>query len=83
MMDDNLSVRGSVSTGFRAPSLHQMYMSNIQTLLSGSTISNQGTYNNESDVVVSLGVDKLKEEKFIQHSLWFRIQTHEGLIHFV
>ena len=79
MMDDNLSVRGSVSTGFRAPSLHQMYMSNIQTLLSGSTISNQGTYNNESDVVASLGVDKLKEENSFNMTFGFAFKPMQGL----
>ena len=79
MMDDNLSFRGSVSTGFRAPSLHQMYMSNIQTLLSGSTISNQGTYNNESPVVASLGVDKLKEENSFNISFGFAFKPMMGL----
>jgi hypothetical protein len=33
-------------TGFRAPALHQIYLSNIQTLVSGGKISNQGTFNN-------------------------------------
>ena len=61
-MDDKLSLRGSMSTGFRAPSLHQIYMSNIQTLISGGTVSNQGTFNNQSAVVRSLGVPKLKEK---------------------
>jgi len=79
MMDDNLSFRGSVSTGFRAPSLHQMYMSNIQTLLSGSTISNQGTYNNESEVVASLGVDKLKEENSFNTAFGFAFKPMKGL----
>ena len=45
------AIRASVSTGFRAPSLHQIYLSNIQTLVSGGTISNQGTFNNVSDVI--------------------------------
>lgn len=62
LADDNLSIRSSLSTGFRAPSLHQIYLSNVQTLLSAGTISNQGTYNNESDVVRSLGVGELEEE---------------------
>lgn len=61
--DDKVVLRASYSTGFRAPSLHQIYMSNVQTLLSGGTISNQGTFNNESAVVRSLGVEKLKAEE--------------------
>jgi iron complex outermembrane receptor protein len=79
MMDDNLSVRGSVSTGFRAPSLHQMYMSNIQTLLSAGTVSNQGTYNNESAIVASLGVDKLKEENSFNMTFGFAFKPMQGL----
>ncbi len=62
MLNDNLSIRASMSTGFRAPSLHQIYMSNIQTLISGGTVSNQGTFNNQSPVIRSLGVSQLKEE---------------------
>ena len=60
--DNKYSVRGSVSSGFRAPSLHQVFLSNIQTLISGGTVSNQGTFNNDSPVLRKLGVDKLKEE---------------------
>ncbi|MBT8219810.1 MAG: TonB-dependent receptor [Bacteroidia bacterium] len=56
------AIRASVSTGFRAPSLHQIYLSNIQTLVSGGTVSNQGTFNNESDVVRGLGIDALDAE---------------------
>jgi len=61
-INDNVSMRASYSTGFRAPSLHQIHLSNIQTLVSGGTISNQGTFNNESSVVRLLGVESLKAE---------------------
>jgi iron complex outermembrane receptor protein len=60
--DNRFSFRGSISTGFRAPSLHQIFLSNIQTLISGGTVSNQGTFDNDSPVLRQLGVDKLKEE---------------------
>ncbi|MGB1042715.1 MAG: TonB-dependent receptor [Tenacibaculum sp.] len=55
-------LRASYSTGFRAPSLHQVYLSNVQTLVSGGTISNQGTFNNVSKVVDDLGVASLFAE---------------------
>lgn len=55
-------IRASYSTGFRAPSLHQVYLSNVQTLVSGGTISNQGTFNNVSPVIQDLGVDPLFAE---------------------
>ena len=76
-MGDKLALRGSASTGFRAPSLHQIYMSNIQTLISGGTVSNQGTFNNQSAVVRSLGVPKLKEENATQNT---RVLLEKGEI---
>ncbi len=61
-LNDKLALRSSLSTGFRAPSLHQVYLSNIQTLLSGQTISNQGTFNNFHTAIKALQVPELKEE---------------------
>ncbi len=62
LMDDKLTIRGSASTGFRAPSLHQIYFSNIQTLISGGTVSNQATLNNNDPAIQKLGVPKLDAE---------------------
>ncbi|WP_366183763.1 TonB-dependent receptor [Flavobacterium ovatum] len=62
-LNSDIVVRASYSTGFRAPALHQIYLSNIQTLVSGNTISNQGTFNNVDPAVISLGVPKLHAEK--------------------
>jgi len=62
-LGDKGAIRASVSTGFRAPALHQIYLSNIQTLVSGGTVSNQGTFNNVDPVIVEgLGVPALKAE---------------------
>ena len=55
-------IRGAYSTGFRAPSLHQVYLSNIQAIVSGSSVSSQGTFNNESHVIQDLGVAPLFAE---------------------
>jgi len=60
---DKAVIRGSYSTGFRAPALHQIFLSNIQTLVSGGTVSNQGTFNNVSPVIrKGLGVPQLHAE---------------------
>ncbi len=61
-LEDKLSLRASASTGFRAPSLHQRYLSIIQTLVSGNSVSNQGTFNNENPAIRALEVPSLKEE---------------------
>jgi iron complex outermembrane receptor protein len=63
LFNDLLSLRSSVSTGFRAPSLHQIYFSNVQTLVVDGILQNEGTFNNLSPVVRSLGVPKLKQEE--------------------
>ncbi len=68
LMDNKLTLRASASTGFRAPSLHQIYLSNIQTLVSGGTVSNQGTFNNQSPVIRGLKVPELKEESSFNFS---------------
>ena len=62
-LNNDITARASYSTGFRAPALHQIYLSNVQTLVSGNTISNQGTFNNVDPAVIGLGVPKLHAEK--------------------
>lgn len=72
------ALRGSISTGFRAPSLHQIYLSNVQTLVSGGTISNQGTFNNVSPVIQALGVPQLDAETSLNFSAGFTYKLAEG-----
>ena len=61
--DNQGAIRASLSTGFRAPSLHQIYLSNIQTLVSGGTVSNQGTFSNVDPIIrEGLGVPQLTAE---------------------
>ncbi|HHZ94164.1 MAG TPA: TonB-dependent receptor, partial [Flavobacteriales bacterium] len=79
LMDDNMTVRASASTGFRAPSLHQIYMSNVQTLVSGGTVSNQGTFANGSAVVRSLGVAPLTNESAENISFGIAMKPMDGL----
>ncbi|KAA1247102.1 TonB-dependent receptor [Aquimarina sp. RZ0] len=60
---DNLSARIGFSTGFRAPSLHQVFFQNISTQFINGESVQVGTFNNESAIVTdALGVDKLKPE---------------------
>jgi len=62
LIEDLLNLRASVSTGFRAPSLHQTHFSSVQTILVGSEVTQQGTFSNESTVIKALQVPSLKEE---------------------
>ena len=49
-ISDNISLRVSYSTGFRAPSLHQVFFQNISTQFINGEILQVGTFNNESAV---------------------------------
>jgi iron complex outermembrane receptor protein len=68
-----LSLRGAVSTGFRAPSLQQLWFSNVSTLfLPDSTGMLQPqqvlTSNNQSPVTRAFAIPKLREERSVNLS---------------
>jgi iron complex outermembrane recepter protein len=62
LADDKVVLRGSVSTGFRAPSLHQIYAQSVQASFSGGTIQLSGLFNNRSAQARALGIPSLKPE---------------------
>jgi len=70
---DALTFRGTVSNGFRAPSLQQANFSAISTtfISSGTTLVpvQQGTFRNESEVAKAFGIPKLKAEKSMNYSV--------------
>ena len=61
---DNFVIRGSASTGFRAPTLHQRYIRLTQYIIvqGHPDPQLQGTLPNDSDAVKSLGVPNLHAE---------------------
>jgi iron complex outermembrane recepter protein len=60
---DAIALRGSVSTGFRAPSLHQRYFQNTSTQFVSGLPSNTLTVNNDNPIArTSIGVDALRPE---------------------
>jgi iron complex outermembrane recepter protein len=61
--DDKVVLRGSVSTGFRAPTLHQIYAQSVQASFAMGTIVSSGLFNNQSKEARSLGIPNLKPEK--------------------
>jgi len=60
---DNLSFRGTASTGFRAPSLHQLHFSATSTNIINGVFSDVGTFSNDSRAANLLGIPSLKQEK--------------------
>ena len=62
-LTDALALRGAVSTGFRAPSLHQQYFSYVSTtILSDGRLGQSGFFRNNSALAQGLGIPKLKQE---------------------
>jgi len=64
LFNERLNLRGSVSNGFRAPSLHQLYFNQVETdLNSEGELRNVGIFSNDSEVARVLGIPQLKEER--------------------
>ena len=67
---DTLAGRGAISTGFRAPSLHQIYFNNVSTLFGSTGEPTQtGTFRNDSELADLLNIPPLTEETSLNISL--------------
>lgn len=62
-LTDNINIRGAASTGFRAPSLAQIYFNSTSTQFVGGVPFEVGTFNNASRAAELLGIPKLKQEE--------------------
>lgn len=81
LLNNKLSVRASVSNGFRAPSLHQIYYTSLVNILSPNGIVQSGILNNENPALRALGVPLLKPETSFNVGIGFtyRIGKNIGL----
>jgi iron complex outermembrane receptor protein len=70
-LTDNINLRGAVSTGFRAPSLHQIYFNSTATQFVGGVPFEVGTFSNDSPVAKALGIPTLKQEESKSASIGF------------
>lgn len=74
-VSDNVNIRGAVSSGFRAPSLHQIHFSRTSTIFvteNGVTTAQEvGVFSNNSRAATLLGIPNLKEETSNNFSLGF------------
>lgn len=66
---DKIVLRGSASTGFRAPTLHQIYAQSTQASFAGGTIVLSGLFNNNSKQAFALGIPKLKAENSVNYTV--------------
>lgn len=59
---DNFSLRGSTSTGFRAPALQQRYLTKTSTVFQGGIAFDDATLPNDSKAAQLLGIPSLRPE---------------------
>ncbi|RUO47393.1 TonB-dependent receptor plug domain-containing protein [Pseudidiomarina donghaiensis] len=80
---DNFAIRATANTGFRAPSVQQIYFTNISTLFvnrNGELVPEQsGTFNNVSTVARELQLGALQPEESQNLSLGFVWSGNDGL----
>jgi iron complex outermembrane receptor protein len=67
----NLNIRGSISTGYRAPSLQQINFSNTLTSFSGNQLIQSRIADNNDPLARAAGIPKLKEETSVNASAGF------------
>ncbi|GAC1307553.1 MAG: TonB-dependent receptor [Mucilaginibacter sp.] len=76
---DNFNLRGSISTGFRAPSLQQMNFSNTNTEIVNGNLVYTKTVPNYSPIARAAGIPKLTPETSTNYSLGFTWAPVNGL----
>ena len=70
-LTNKLNVRGSVSTGYRAPSLQQINFSSTFTTVQGGKIAEVKTAPNYSPITKAAGIPDLKQEESVNAGLGF------------
>ena len=78
-VSDNLNIRGSASTGFRAPSLQQINFSNTITSFSGGQLVQSRIARNGDAITRAAGIPALKEETSVNASIGFAWKPAKGL----
>ena len=82
-LTDRISLRGSASSGFRAPSMQQLHYSKVTTqfvTVAGNLVPVQaGTFTNDSKVAQILGIPTLKQETSYSYSVGATAKIARGL----
>ena len=83
-LSDSFSLRGSASTGFRAPSMQQIYFNSISTQFNANdegvfVPSQVRTFRNDSQVAKDIGIPELKEETSRNFSAGFVLSPTPAL----
>lgn len=83
---DNVAIRAATSTGFRAPSLHQIHFSRTSTifeLINGVSVAQErGTFANTSRAAKLLGIPELKQETSANYSAGITLKAPDAGLRF-
>jgi len=83
-INEKLALRGSFSSGFRAPSMQQKFFNSISTQfveINGVSVAQtRGTFRNDSLVAKALNIPKLREETSHNYSIGFIAKPFKGLM---
>lgn len=82
-LTDGFKLRGSFTTGFRAPSMQQLFFNSTSTqfvTVMGATVAQErGTFRNDSILAGALGIPQLQEETSISFGGGIILEPVDGL----
>jgi iron complex outermembrane receptor protein len=76
---DKVALRGTISTGFRAPSLQQQFFQSTATNFIGGVPFDVRTFAVDNPTAIALGSEPLKAEESTNYGLGLVLQPIEGL----
>jgi len=76
---DKIALRGTVSNGFRAPSLQQQYFQSIATNFIDGVPYEIGTFRTDNPAAIALGAEPLRAEESDNYSLGLVLQPVDAL----
>jgi iron complex outermembrane receptor protein len=76
---DAFGIRGSVGTGFRAPTPGQLFTTNVSTRVENGAIIASGLFPATNPVAQFMGAKELKPEKSLNFALGFTATLFDGL----
>lgn len=78
-ISDAFGIRGSIGTGFRAPTPGQLFTTNVSTRVENGAIIASGLFPAANPVAQFMGAKELKPEKSLNIALGFTAQLFDGL----
>jgi iron complex outermembrane receptor protein len=81
-LTNQINLRAAHSTGFRAPSLQQIYFNATATQFVGGVAFEVGTFSNDSEAARLLGIPQLKQEESASYSVGFTAKIPQANLTF-